>query len=154
MSKKYQGFYKPINPHKYVGNVSNIVFRSGWERKFMIHCDTKSTVLRWGSETVIVPYRSTADKRMHRYYMDFWVESLKNDGSIEQLLIEVKPNKETRPPVRPKKMQPKAKARYIRETLVYQKNIDKWKAATKYAERKGMRFVIMDEYSLGIKKRK
>ena len=35
----YKGIYRPSNPKKYAGDPSRIVYRSNWERKFMVYCD-------------------------------------------------------------------------------------------------------------------
>ena len=38
----YSGKYQPKNPKKYIGNLSRIHYRSLWERKFMVYCDTNN----------------------------------------------------------------------------------------------------------------
>ena len=38
----YKGKYNPRNPEKYKGNPHNIIYRSLWERKFMVYCDTNN----------------------------------------------------------------------------------------------------------------
>ena len=35
----YKGKYKPSYPQKYKGDPTNIIYRSLWERKFMVYCD-------------------------------------------------------------------------------------------------------------------
>ena len=153
MSKKlHQGFYTPINPEKYIGDVNQIVFRSGWERKFMVRCDTDPSFLKWSSE-VPIPYISSIDGKKHRYFVDFIVQIKTKDENIKNLMIEIKPNKERFPPEPPKRKTDKTRARYMKEVLTYQRNQDKWKFAESYAEKRGMKFMVMDEYSLGIKKR-
>ena len=87
----YRGRYIPSKPQKYKGDSSNIIYRSLWERKFMVYCDRNDAILEWGSEEVIIPYRSPLDGRMHRYFPDFYVKVKQQDGSIKKLLIEVKP---------------------------------------------------------------
>ena len=54
----YSGYFKPKNPTKYRGNPTNIVYRSLWERKFMVFCDNNPSILQWGSEEIIIPYRA------------------------------------------------------------------------------------------------
>ena len=154
MSKTLTGFFKPINPSKYVGDSSQIVFRSSWEMKLMIRCDTDPSILKWGSEPFPIPYWSQVDSKMRRYFIDFVMTVKKKDGSTQKLLVEVKPNKERFPPVPPKRATKKTKMRMIRETVTYQRNQDKWNAAKEFAARHDMKFIVMDEYSLGIKKRK
>ena len=42
----YKGRYSPTYPRKYKGNHTNIVYRSLWERKFMVYCDLNENILR------------------------------------------------------------------------------------------------------------
>jgi hypothetical protein len=79
----YSGIYKPTNPQKYKGNPCRIIYRSLWERKFMFFCDHNDSIIEWGSEEVIIPYRCPTDGRVHRYYPDFYIPK-------ENLIIEVK----------------------------------------------------------------
>jgi hypothetical protein len=51
----YKGKYKPQNPQKYKGDPTKIIYRSLWERKFMVYCDTNVNILQWASEEVIIP---------------------------------------------------------------------------------------------------
>ena len=57
----YRGKYQPKNPKKYVGDSSHVHYRSLWERKFMVYCDTNNSIVEWGSEEVIIPYVSPCD---------------------------------------------------------------------------------------------
>ena len=70
----YSGLYKPLHPKKYRGNPSRIVYRSLWEKKYMKYCDHTASILEWGSEEIIIPYRSPIDNRVHRYYPDFYIK--------------------------------------------------------------------------------
>ena len=91
----YKGKYRPTHPSKYRGNPTNIIYRSLWELKFMKYCDSNSNILEWGSEEVIVPYRSPIDNRYHRYFPDFYIKVKENTGTIKRMIIEIKPQKET-----------------------------------------------------------
>ena len=57
----YSGKFIPTNIAKYRGDVKKIVYRSLWERRFMVYCDNTSAILEWGSEEVIIPYVSPLD---------------------------------------------------------------------------------------------
>tara|TARA_R100001082_G_scaffold110409_1_gene90288 strand:- start:1532 stop:1966 length:435 start_codon:yes stop_codon:yes gene_type:complete len=140
----YKGRFKPKHPEKYIGNPTNIIYRSLLERRFMLYCDTSKNILEWGSEEVIVPYKSPVDNKMHRYYVDFIVRLKNKEGLIETLLIEVKPKKQCSPPKKPKKKN----RSYITEVKTWGVNSAKWKAATEYAENKGWKFKIMTEETL------
>ena len=94
----YKGKYSPNNPAKYRGNVTKIVYRSLWERKFMVYCDQSDSIIEWGSEEIIIPYLSPWDGKQHRYYPDFYIKVKQNDGKIKKYIIEVKPKKQCSPP--------------------------------------------------------
>ena len=61
----YKGYFKPKNPAKYKGNPTNIIYRSRWELKLMMHLDERSDVLSWGSEEVIIDRKSTRLNSSH-----------------------------------------------------------------------------------------
>lgn len=109
-------------------------------------CDTNPSVLEWGSETVIIPYRSPVDSKVHRYFVDFYIKVQSRDGAITKYLVEIKPEKYTKPPEPPKK---KTK-RFIEEVFMYGTNQAKWKAANEFCLDKGMKFLVLTEHDLGI----
>ena len=88
----YKGKYKPSYPQKYKGDPTNIIYRSLWERKFMVYCDLNENVLEWSSEEKCVAYRSPIDGRAHRYFPDFLIKVKEENGSIKKYMIEIKPN--------------------------------------------------------------
>ena len=143
----YKGRYNPVNPKKYKGNPQNIIYRSLWERKFMVYCDTNDKVLEWGSEEIIIPYISPWDSKVHRYFPDFYIKVKQSSGNIKKFIIEVKPKKQTRPP---KPVERKTK-RWIKEVRTFGINEAKWKHATKWCENNDMEFKILTEEELGIR---
>ena len=78
----YKGKYKVKNPSKYVGAVDNVVYRSSWERRFMVYADTNPNVVKWNSEGLVIPYVSPVDGKVHRYFPDFWIEVKDEKGKI------------------------------------------------------------------------
>ena len=98
MANYYKGKFKPKNPKKYIGDPSNIIYRSRWELKLMSYLDKHPHVLEWGSEELIIPYKSPIDGRYHRYFPDFLVKRINKNGQKETILIEVKPEYQTVPP--------------------------------------------------------
>ena len=139
-----QGFFSPKFPKKYIGDPTNIVYRSGWEKRVMQSLDENTNVLRWASEEIVVPYISPIDNRPHRYFVDFYVEARAVDGSIKKMLLEVKPAAQTQPPKSPKR---KTK-RYISEVMTYGVNEAKWKAAKEFCKDKGWEFRLITEAEL------
>lgn len=139
----YSGKFVPKNPDKYRGDSSNIIYRSLWEFKLMRYLDDHVQIERWSSEEFCIPYRSPIDRRMHRYFPDFWVE--KANG--EELVIEVKPKQHLIPPKKPKRQT----AKYLREMKTFVVNQRKFEVAQEYCKNKGMKFQIMTQDELGIK---
>ena len=137
----YKGKYKPHNIEKYMGDPNMITYRSLWERRFMKFCDENSSVIRWGSEIVVIPYRSPVDGKMHRYFVDFIVETVNSKNHKEVTLIEVKPKKQCKEP----KKQEKKTRKYLAEVYRYSINKAKWDAATEWAENRGWKFKIFTE---------
>lgn len=146
-TKTYKGRFRVANAGKYRGDITNIVYRSLWELKFMKWCDSNVSVLEWGSETVIVPYISPIDNKVHRYFVDFYIKIKNKNNTIEKYLIEIKPEKYTKPPDIPSK---KTK-QFIDEVFQYGVNDAKWKAAFEFCKDRNMKFIILTEKDLGIK---
>jgi len=141
----YKGYFKPRNPNKYKGDPTKIIYRSSWEFKLMGYLDRHPDVLQWASEEFSIPYVSPIDNKIHRYFPDFWVKQTTN-GVIETVLIEVKPRAQTKPP----KPQTKRTKQYINEVRTWGINSAKWKAAREFCADRNWRFLIFDEYNLGI----
>ena len=143
----YKGRYTPKNPKKYKGDYRNIVYRSLWERKFMVYCDNSDNILEWGSEEIIIPYLSPWDGKLHRYFPDFYIKVKQSDGNLKKFIIEVKPKKQTKPP---KPVERKTK-RWINEVRTFGINEAKWKYASKWCNNNDMEFKILTEDDLGIR---
>ena len=136
----YSGKYKVKKPEKYAGNPNSVVYRSLWERQAFKWCENNPKVKLWNSEEIVVPYKSTVDKKLHRYFVDLLIQL----DNKETYLIEIKPKNQTVPP---KKRSRKTK-KYINEVVTYAKNQDKWEAATQFAEHKGWKFQVWTEETL------
>ncbi len=145
--KTYKGRFTPQNPKKYRGDPTNIIYRSLWERKFMKYLDENSAVLEWSSEEIQIPYKSPLDNRYHRYFPDFYVKAKNTDGTLKEMIVEIKPKKETREPTKKKRIT----KQYITEVTTWGKNQAKWQAAEEYCADRGWQFMIMTEDHLGIK---
>lgn len=147
MGKYYQGRFKPKNPKKYMGDPTNIIYRSGWELRLMRFLDEHTKVIQWGSEELIIPYRSPIDGKVHRYFTDFIVKQINSDGIKETIVIEVKPKAQTVPPEKKSRVT----KRYINEVKTWGVNQAKWQAAEDFCKDRGWKFQIMHEDHLGIK---
>ena len=144
----YKGRYPITNPSKYVGDPTQVIYRSSWELKFMKWCDTNASVLEWGSEEIVIPYLSPVDQRIHRYFVDFYIKVKDRTGKITKYLIEIKPAKFTQQPVKPKRITP----RFIEEVRTWGVNQSKWKNATEFCDDRGWKFMVLTERELGIDK--
>jgi hypothetical protein len=143
----YKGKYQPTFPKKYRGDVNNIIYRSLWERKFLIYCDTNENVIEYASEEICLPYRSPIDNKIHRYFPDFYIKVKESNGEIKKYLIEIKPKKQTIEPT-PQKRKTKG---YIYEVYEYAKNQAKWKAAEEFCKDRQWIFKVLTEQDLNIK---
>lgn len=141
----YKGIYKVKNIDKYEGDYKNVVYRSSWEKAVFKWVDMNSQILKWSSESVIIPYYNPIDKKVHRYFVD-----LKLVLEKQTFLVEIKPKSQTLPPVKPKRQT----RRYISESMTYVQNQSKWQYANEYCEQRGWLFEVWTEdkiRNLGIK---
>ena len=144
----YSGKYHPINPKKYKGDPSKVIYRSLWERKLMVYCDKTKSVLEWGSEEVIIPYVSPWDGKVHRYFPDFYMKVKQSSGKTKKFIIEVKPKYQCKPPVKTPKRKTK---RWMSEVKTWVINEAKWKSANFFCEANDMEFKILTEDHLNPK---
>lgn len=155
----YSGVFKPKNPQKYVpgqkrhdargvpNDADHIHYRSRWECMVMSKLDSHPDILRWSSEPFAIEYVDpTRPKKKHRYYPDFWIEKRDREGNVEVLVVEVKPDKETRLPKKGKRQT----RRYVTESLTYARNVGKWAYAESFCSSRGWSFQIWTEKELGL----
>jgi hypothetical protein len=140
-SRTWKGYFRPTNPHKYRGNIHHIVYRSRPELILMKRFDTDPNVLEWGSETVVVPYLFKLDNSFHRYFPDFIIKVKTKEGT-KTILIEYKPEKQTKPPN-------KGVRSYKKDMVTYIKNVSKWEAAKRLCEEKNWTFKVLSEKDIG-----
>jgi len=137
--KTYKGKYKLKKPEKYDGDHTQVIYRSGWERFAFKWCENQEDIKSWSSEETVIPYISAVDNKYHRYFVDLKLNM--KDGSV--VLVEIKPDKQTRPPKSKRRTK-----RFISESLEYVKNECKWKAAKEYCLDRGWHFQIWTEHTL------
>ena len=147
----HKGLFKPFHPEKYKGNCTNIVYRSGWEFLVMRRFDSDPNVIQWQSEEIQIGYRDPIKKKIRRYFPDFWCKLKDKNGKIVELILEIKPKKQTIPPSpviggKPSKKQ-------LTEITTFVVNQAKWQAAEEYCKLKGWNFKILTEDDLPVYKR-
>ena len=138
-SRYVQGIFTPKNPKKCLSRQN--VYRSSLELQMFRYLDRSSNVVLWASEKCVVPYVAP-DGRTRRYFVDLMAHVKDKEGNIKKLLIEVKPERQTKPPTISNKKSPKT---MMYENYTYAVNLAKWEAAREYATRRGYTFVIFNE---------
>jgi len=148
-SKYNQGKVRPRNPQKYGGDVSNIVYRSSYELKFMQYCDLTESVNSWKSEEFWIPYRSPLDGKTHRYFPDFFLKYKDKDGKMRNLVVEVKPAKDLKEPQTNPSRRTKSWAYSVKMWAI---NQAKFEAAKEWCADHNYEFRIFTEKELGIQR--
>ena len=147
MGRSRKSIFIPKNPKKYVGNASNIICRSNWERVFCENCDTNDDIVTWASEEFSIPYISPIDNKRHRYYPDFLIKVKEPDGKFKKYVIEIKPRKQT---IKPKmktdsRKRPRMTKSFAKELENYAVNLAKWNAAIEFCKDNSLEFQIITE---------
>lgn len=153
MKKSYQGWYKIINTEKFIKPIDehmksfkdgNVNYKSSLELKTIKYCDYNKHIVKWSLEPFAIKYIKPTDGKVHRYYIDFFIEFSTGD----KFLVEIKPKSETIPPKKPRKKTDKAVFRYQQALQTYSVNCAKWEYAKKFAEEKGIKFIILTDEEL------
>jgi len=134
MRNALKGIYEVQNPEKYEGTHAPI-YRSSWERDFMVYCDHHPGVLKWASEPVQIPYSDPLTGKQKVYIPDFLVTFIDSNKDINVKLIEIKPMKEAL----------NEHARSSEDRALVLRNQAKWGAATAWAMRRGIDFIFWTE---------
>ena len=120
-----KGKYHPKDKQKFLGKRTPI-YRSMWERRFMIYCDKSNNIIEWDSESVHIPYISPKDNKWHNYYPDFHIKyNDKHDKTIIAI-IEIKPHFQKK----------------------WDVNVAKWKACQEYCDNNNYEFKVLTEKEL------
>lgn len=146
MANYVQGYYNPINPEKYIGNIKDIIYRSSWELRAFKWADLTENILEWSSEPFPIRYFDYSTNKTRRYFPDLYLK-IKTKEGIKRFIVEIKPEKQTKPPKQGRK---KTKT-FIQESLTYEKNLSKWSQAEKFCSDNDMTFMVISEKELGIK---
>lgn len=163
----YQNYFKLSNPGKCV-NVSLVesfkgipnenlhkksfgkppFARSSFENRMFTWLDTNKNVVSWGSEVIQIKYFNKNDGKQHIYWVDVYMEMMHQDGMVRKHIIEVKPEKKTKPPKIPKNKTRKAMFNYQYALAEYNQNQSKWEEARRWASSHNMVFSVVTEEAL------
>lgn len=139
MSLKFsQGVFKPKNPEKYIGKKMP-VWRSSWERTFMMFLDNNPSVQQWASESIKIPYRDPLTGRNTVYVPDFLIVYIDKNMKTHAELVEIKPANQTL-------KERVGKSAY--NQAQYIKNQAKWAACQSWCQQHGVRFRILTEHDI------
>ena len=83
-----------------------------------------------------------------RYFVDFYIKVKNKEGKANKFLVEIKPERFTKPPPIPKRKTKK----FIQEVFTYGTNQAKWKYANEYCLDRGWDFLVLTEKDLGLDK--
>ena len=133
-SKFHKGKYSIRNPQKYSGK-GEPTFRSSWELTFMNFCDNNPNIFAWASEPVKITYQNPLNGKVTAYVPDFVVVYQDKAGKKQAELIEIKPSAQSDPRL--------ARARVEKAQVI--QNYAKWDAATKWCNKRNMRFRVLTE---------
>jgi hypothetical protein len=132
-----KGVFTPQFKEKYTGTYP-IIYRSSWELQFMQYCDQVPGVMEWASEPMKIPYQNPLTGKQTVYIPDFLVTYMRTGGATSTKLIEIKPMHEAF----------EEHARTSADVMTRAKNEAKWGAATQWASRRGIDFIVLTEAEL------
>ena len=84
---------------------------------------------------------SPTDRRVHRYFPDFYIKVKESTGKVVEKIIEIKPKKQC--------VLPKNK-KNLTEVVTYAINQAKWSAAKDFCDDRKWQFQVLTEKELGI----
>jgi hypothetical protein len=134
-----KGFFKPVNPNKYAGDATKIIYRSNIEHRYMKMIDLDKRIIRWASEEHVIPYVSPMDGRPHRYFIDLVIMT----EAKKVFFVELKSYSQTIPPKPNKKGKLKPT-----EVATWEINNAKWDAAKEFCRKRGAKFLLLTERDL------
>ena len=155
-----QGWYRVLNSSKFINQMQEsknvmkstrkvegfleINYKSGLELKCIRYCDMNIHIKKFSLEPFAVKYLSPKDGKIHRYFIDFFIEF----SNGQKFLVEVKSSGETREPRKPGKKTEKALLNYQKALQTFAVNSAKWVAAQAFCKEKGLTFIILTENEL------
>jgi hypothetical protein len=130
-----QGTYQVKNRDKYIGRKLPI-YRSSWERRFCIFCDTHPSIIKWSSESLKIPYMNPLTNKVSNYVPDFLIQYIDAEGVEHTELIEIKPRSQTT-------FENAGRSQRNQAAVVV--NSAKWQAAQEWCDRRGINFKVLNE---------
>jgi len=138
----YKTKFLPEHVEKYIGNHGKILCKSLWERKVCKYLDLNENIINWCYECIKIPYISPIDNKKHIYFPDFVVKSKEKNGTERTMILEVKPEKQTKEPKNVKRKS------YKNDFITFKINEAKWKAAEMFCKTNNWEFKLLTEKTL------
>ena len=88
------------------------------------------------------------DGKLHRYFPDFAVKYINKNNELKNAILEIKPEKQTKPPKKSSTKSGKATRRYMKEAVTWGINDAKWTYAREWCKQHGYDFEIWTEYTI------
>lgn len=152
-----KGWYKIINKDKFIAPLNEymesykvkdgnkyIEYKSSLERIAFSYADLNPKIKCFSVEPFCINYVKPLDNKVHRYFIDMYIEFI--NGC--KFIVEIKSKSETVKPPKPKSYNPKKLNTYKQQIETYIVNQAKWKQATEFANKKGLKFIILTEEQL------
>lgn len=135
--KSRKGKFIPENIDKYLGDASNIVYRSTIEAEWFLWFDQTDDIISWASEPFPIKYKF--DSKEKDYWFDVLLKIRNRDSSESSYICEIKPNNKLYPPVK------KRSKYFLNEIKEFRMNYYKWYYAYVWCEDKEYEFGILNE---------
>ena len=144
-----QGYFNVNESVKYIGKEKKVIYRSSWEKRFCIWCESSPTILQWACETIEIKYFCPVNQKQRNYYPDFLIKT--SDNKV--LIVEVKPKKDYLIlPVVPKRKTDKSITNFINAKKTIAINLAKFSSAKEYCKIRGWEFLVVNEDWFKLKK--
>lgn len=145
-SKHSEGYYMVVNEDKYIGDVSNVIYRSSYELNFYRELDLDDDVIYWVVEPpeLKIRYFNPVRQKWSYYFPDAFCVKMIN-GKQVKCLLEVKPKSKLKPPAKYNGSDPKRLKAYQNRLGEYKIIDAKRKASIDFAKMKGMHYIFITE---------
>jgi len=151
--KSYKGWYTLKNPDKFIVPVDDFMksykngqvnYKSKLELTAIYYADHHKQVTNWSLEPYPINYIKPTDNKVHRYYVDLYLEF----DTGHKFIVEIKPFSQTIKPVPAKKVTAKSKRVLAHAVQTFAINTAKWEAAKQFASENDLKFIILTEKEL------
>ena len=150
-----RGWYKLVNKNKFIPPADShmksfnesegaVEYKSKLELTAIRYADFNKHIKSWSCEPFAIKYLKPTDGKIHRYYIDLFIEFTTGD----RFLVEIKSKGETKPPKKPTKKTDKSMFNYQKALQTFIINSAKWKSAEEFASKNNMKFIILTEDEL------